>query len=145
MIDRSRLSLNTATHAESDNDIESVLVCSADPELSFGLGVSLEHRFKMFFTSHGSTLCEFVQAFQPDLLIYAPPPSSQAMHILELLRREHPRLQIILITNPLSRESDFARRASSIADSVFVMPIDFRELFSAINNLKRYHCAGSRV
>lgn len=129
------LSLQSFENTEVNAGIENILIYSTDADECMGLGMSLEHQYKLFFALHGDTLLTFVQALQPDLLIYTAPPSAWVMHEFEIMKYRNPHLRIMLITDPRSGNTGLLRRFRTLIDTVLTKPVSCNEIHSAIGAL----------
>lgn len=115
-----------------------ILVVEDDHSISRLLQLELDHRgFDVFCISDGTSAQQSVQTLKPNLVVHdILLPGLDGEQVLALIRRQHPRLPVIMLT-ARDQARDKIRTLDAGADDYLTKPFNIDELEARIRALLR--------
>jgi len=113
--------------------MKTILLYSQDLEFCLCFTMLLQDRYNVMQTTDQNNLLMDVRSLKPDLLIADAVPTNGLLYQFEMMKREDPRLKIILFYVSQMTDAGSREKISKSVASVFHKPIDVGKVTELIN------------
>lgn len=114
---------------------KTIVLFSPDIDLCMSLRLLFQDQYHMVTTTDPEMIVTLSHTFQPELLIVDALPTKRMCHRFEELRKELPKIQIMLFYVSTFNDKQIRNAISQTSDAAFSKPLDLGEVTQSIRSL----------